>query len=197
MSRVLVTILYEDQRGPTRGFGLHKLVTRCVFDAINGERHRLEGALDGRPMKGSAKLLATCREDLDDIAADGRAVIAVFDADKAGKLVQLSGKLKREEIVTKITTNCSSGVRFFVILLVENMESVVQAVAPCDPSIDRKLIDSALGKDLAARDIVLSNAAREEARTVRECALKANPSLQELVTRVTALTRGGVGPAVT
>ncbi|UQA55994.1 hypothetical protein [Polyangium aurulentum] len=73
MSRPAVTILYEDQRGARQGFGLHALVKACVFDAVNGDRPRVEEALrDHRPLKGAGNLLRTCREEIDLIASDGR-----------------------------------------------------------------------------------------------------------------------------
>jgi hypothetical protein len=66
MTAEALTILYEDQRGDTRGFGLHTLVKACVFDAIDGDRHRVEGTLrDARPLKGVQKVLRACRDDFD------------------------------------------------------------------------------------------------------------------------------------
>jgi hypothetical protein len=72
-----VCVLYEDQRGPTRGFGLHELVKACVRDSLkDSPRREVDGALDDcRPMKGMPKLLNACRQDIDLIAGDGRSVI--------------------------------------------------------------------------------------------------------------------------
>ena len=79
MTGVAITILYEDQRGQRQGFGLHALVKACVFDIVDGDRHRFEEALkDARPMKGAGNLIRACREEIDLIAADGRSVIAMF-----------------------------------------------------------------------------------------------------------------------
>ncbi len=53
-----VCVLYEDQRGPRQGFGLHALVKACVSDALaEPQRHLIEKALsDYRPLKGYANL---------------------------------------------------------------------------------------------------------------------------------------------
>ena len=56
---VAVTVLYEDSLGLNKEFGLHALVKASVFDAIDGERHRVEDMLeDARPMKGVARIAA-------------------------------------------------------------------------------------------------------------------------------------------
>ena len=63
MTAVKVTVLYEDQRGETRDFALHRLVMACVYDRTGGERHHVEALVEARPQKGDAKLRQACRED--------------------------------------------------------------------------------------------------------------------------------------
>jgi hypothetical protein len=88
MGAKVVTVLYEDKRGVSQGFGLHTLVKACVFDAINGDRVWIErdALKDCRPYNGDGNLLRGCREDADLIAADGRTIVAVFDDDGVRRL---------------------------------------------------------------------------------------------------------------
>ena len=53
----LATILYEDQRGETKEFGPHALVVACVADRTQQDFWELRLRLDGRPMKGNAKVV--------------------------------------------------------------------------------------------------------------------------------------------
>jgi hypothetical protein len=102
-----LTILYEDQRGPRNGFGLHALVRACVFDAINGDRHRVEERIsDYRPLKGVQNVLRACREDIDLIAADGRSVVAVFDNDEIRHQLKLPRTATDEHVEREIRKGC-------------------------------------------------------------------------------------------
>jgi len=182
MSRPAVTILYEDQRGPRQGFGLHALVKACVFDAINGDRPRVEEALrDHRPLKGAGNLLRTCREEIDLIASDGRAVIAVFDADEIRPLLKLPQSASAARVEAAIKKDCRAPDRLSVVLLEQNTESVIEAAADCDPGLDASRLEAALRKDLLERDALLLELSRERAQATRKCILGRMPSLQALV----------------
>jgi hypothetical protein len=74
-----IVILYEDKRGPTKDFGLHKLIEACIYDIVDGQRHVLVRALEGRQSNGDSKLLRVCRQDIGDISPKGHPVVAVFD----------------------------------------------------------------------------------------------------------------------
>ncbi len=178
-----VTVLYEDQRGPRQGFGLHALVKACVFDAINGERHRVEGMLsDHRPLKGVQALLKACREEIDLIAADGRRVVAVFDDDAIREQLKLPHTAADALVEREIRKGCRAPERLLIVLLKRNMESVIVAAAACDPGLDAKRIDRAVKhKELLERDAILTELSRERARPLRDCVLGRMPSLQLLV----------------
>ncbi len=179
-----VTILYEDQRGPRQGFGLHALVKACVFDAINGDRRWLDGEAlkDTRPLKGAGNVLRTCREDIDLIAADGRAVVAVFDDDKIRELLALPPKATDARVEQEIRKGCRAPDRLRVALLKRNTESVLSAAGECDPSIDpARLARAVKHKDLLERDALFQDLSRERARAARDCILKKVPSLKRLV----------------
>src|SRR5262249_37973722 len=152
---VRIIILYEDQRGPTKDFGLHKLIEACIYDIVDGQRHLLVRALEGRQSKGDAKLLRVCREDIGDISPKGYPVVAVFDNDRVRRLLGLAREAERALVIEKIKEGCCAPAQLFVFLLEENMESVVEAAGRCDPSIARAMVDEALRKNLAARDVVI------------------------------------------
>lgn len=145
-----LTFLYEDQRGPRQGFGLHALVKACVFDAFNGERHRVEAMLgDHRPLKGVQNLLKACREEIGLIAADGRSVIAVFDNDQIRRQLKLPRAAGDDHVEREIRKGCQTPGLLVVVLLKENMETVLEAAAACDATLDAKRIERAVRhKDL-------------------------------------------------
>jgi hypothetical protein len=179
-----VCILYEDQRGPHKGFGLHALVRACVADTL-GERarHEVEKALaDYRPLKGYAKLLEACRRDLDLISNDGRTVIAVFDNDQIRRLLELPKKAPDAQVAQAIREGVRNTERLLIVLLKQNMESVILAAHHCDPSIDKKRIVLATEKkDLLERDTLLTGLAAERFKQIRDCILEQLPSFRELV----------------
>jgi hypothetical protein len=178
-----VTILYEDQRGDTKGFGLHAFIKACVFDAMNGERHTIEGALkDGRPLKGAGNLLRACRDEIDLIAPDGRRVVAVFDDDKIRGQLKLPRSASAERVHKEILKGCRAPKQLAVILLKDNMESVIDAAGLCAPTIDKKRIERASkDKDLLERDAILIELSRERERPARACILEKMPSLAALI----------------
>lgn len=178
-----LTILYEDARGEANRFGLHALVKACVFDAIDGERHRVEAALrDARPLKGVQNVLKACRQDFDLIAGDGRSVVAVIDNDAIRQHLKLSRHADRAQVEREIKKGCVAPERLFVILIEQNTESVLVAAAACDPGLDADRVErAAQHKDLLERDAIFAELSRERARSVRECVLGRMPSLRALV----------------
>ena len=179
-----ICVLYEDQRGPRQGFGLHALVKACVADALADQpRHLIEKALsDYRPLKGDTKLLGACREELDLIASDGRPVVAVFDNDKIRHLLKLSAKAPDEHVEREIRKGGSRPDRLFIILLKQNMESVLTAAHECDPRIDAERVKLAtVKKDVLERDAILTSVSGERFRAIRDCILQKLPSFQALV----------------
>lgn len=186
-----ITILYEDARGQTKGFGLHVLVKACVYDAIDGDRHRVEGMLnDARPLKGVQNVLRACREDIDLIAADGRSVIAVIDNDAIRHHLKLPRTASPAQVEQAIKKGSRAPDRLHVILIEQNTESVLEAAAACDPSIDAGRIERAVGhKDLLERDAILTELSRERARPARDCVLEKMPSLRALIDLLGGLLR--------
>lgn len=76
-----ITILYEDRRGPARGFGLHELVLSAVHDVLveRGtaiERHVLNRRIIAIPKKSDPKVLAAIRDDGERLHAGHSALVA-------------------------------------------------------------------------------------------------------------------------
>ena len=86
-----VTILYEDCRGPARGFGLHELVLSAVHDIFveRGtaiERHVLNRRIIAIPKKSDTKVLAAIKEDAERIHGGRSAIVAWLDDDQIHRL---------------------------------------------------------------------------------------------------------------
>ncbi|XXY46098.1 hypothetical protein WME91_39455 [Sorangium sp. So ce269] len=192
-----ITILYEDQRAHGKSFGLHTLVKACVHDALNGDRYRVEKLLDdARPLKGVQNVLRACREEFDLIAMDGRDVIAVIDNDAIRYHLKLPRTASHARVEQEIRKGCRAPDRLFVVLLVQNTESVLKAAAECDPSLDPKRVERAVErKDMAERDIILSELSRERARPLRDCVLGKMPSLRALIDLLGSKLRAAAGGA--
>jgi len=189
-----VTILYEDQRGPSKGFGLHRFGVACVFDEVDGERHKVEKLLeDFRPLKGNSKLLRAVQEDIGGISFDGRPVVAVFDDDKARKLLQIPMEATDEEVVEELRSRCPREDVIAIILLKRNIETVIKQIRQAGLSVGEDLLRRALDKELIARDAVFSMASKDINRGVRRRVIESNESLRELVKRLSCWTRMALG----
>lgn len=178
-----ITILYEDQRGPTRSFGLHELVVACVFDAINGERHQVQSRLrDARPLKGVQNVLRACCEDIDLLAADGRFVVAVVDDDVIRPVLRLPRSADERAVIRAVSQRCASPEQLRLVLLDQNTESVLEAAAACDSTLDKHRLDRAIRhKDLLERDALFLQLSRERSRPARECILRTMPTMKRLI----------------
>jgi hypothetical protein len=76
------------------------------------------------------------------------------------------------------------------VLLEQNTESVLEAAAACDPSIDRQRIERAIQhKELLERDAILMELSRERSRPARDCVLGRMPSLRVLIDLLGGLLR--------
>lgn len=176
------TVLYEDKRGPTPEFGLHRFITACIIDEIDGDYHRVEQSLSAHQCKGDSKLLAKCRDEIDDISRTGCPVIAVFDNDQVRRLLQLPANATDAQVREKIWKDKTGDTPLCIVLLKENTESVLRAIGACMPGIDPGLLAKAVDRKLLnERDIVFRKAAKAQQRATRDCVLQANPSLKEMV----------------
>ena len=176
------TVLYEDKRGPTTEFGLHRFIIACVIDVLNGEYHRVKACLVDHQCKVDSKLLTKCRQDIPDISRAGCPVIAVFDNDRIRRLLRLPSNAADAAVRAEILRGKTDATPLCIVLLKENTESVLRAIGNCSQDIDLEMLAKAVDrKELIARDILFRQAAKAKTRTVRDCVLDANPSLKEMV----------------
>lgn len=188
-ARPLVTVLYEDQRGATKEFGLHKFVLACVYDEIDGQHHVLFQQAEARPLKSNTKVLATLFEDAAEIASDGRRIVAVLDRDRVHEPLNLAATAEDDAVVKAIRERCAADVAITLVLLANNLESVLSDIAACGRALVQELLPDALRKDMAKRDIIFARAAALEQRALRECVQKRNGSIRLLRDSVIAAIR--------
>jgi hypothetical protein len=182
-----VRILYEDSGDPTE-FGPHKLVARYACDRLGVEPWQLRDRLKGDPKRGNANVLKACREDLGKLVKGGWAIVAVYDSDQIGHRIGLPRGACKSQLVARLKQDCEPRDRLVVVLLEENVETLLRAIAAIDPALaPPATLQRALGKDLNCRDIILAKAASPPARAMRDRLAERVPSLAYLVRRVVAL----------
>lgn len=176
MSRSL-PILYEDERSSIKQFGLHELVVSCIADVWERDWWELRGRFDAIPLRGDAKLLAACEQDVPEMSDP--LIFAIFDADKLHRRLFASGKPSEEELIAELRRRCPDS-RLHLFLLVHNTETVVEAVADClgIPQPD---------KNKLLRDRYLNRAATG-ARQHRDYVRTAVPSFDHCVRRIAELS---------
>lgn len=190
----VAVILYEDQRGPQKQFGLHNLVVACVSDDLGADVYalKLDQKLSGRPMKGVSKLLASCRQDVRRLGPQGQPVFALIDNDAIREQMKhegLSPSADEAAVIRAIKApeRCKAPDQLEVLLLVENTETILAAAAECDPEIAAVAVEQARRKDTNARDKILNHVAWGLGRAVRDCVRSRVPALARLVERLSAL----------
>lgn len=147
----VVIILYEDQRGPTKEFGLHNLVTACVADHLGRtfQEHAFRQLLDGRPMKGIDKVPRSCRSEVPRIAPRGQTVFVLVDDDEVRRHLHgegIAANAPAADVVQAIKARSSAPDQLEVVLLERNMETVLEAAGECDKSLNQAMLADALGK---------------------------------------------------
>lgn len=180
-------ILYEDNRGAEKGFGLHALVVACVADDLGVEMFALTKKLDGRPMNGVANIVRSCRRDIHRIAPQGQTVFALIDDDRIrDHLPGVDVRAEEDTVVRAIKGQSDAPAQLEVFLLKKNTETVIEAARRCDPTLADDAVEQALRKNLAQRDRIFNNVART-GRAVRDC-IRANvPALHRLVIALCAV----------
>jgi hypothetical protein len=168
----LAVVLYEDQRGPMKEFGLHHLILACVRDDSGADAFALRGMLDGRPMKGVQNLLRSCRRDVRRLSSKGQLVFALIDNDEIRQQLRHEGvesSAEDDAVVRAIKAKCDAPERLRIFLLKNNTETVIEAAAFCDEDLPKPLLAQALKKDPNARDAILNKIAWRPDRSVRDC----------------------------
>lgn len=186
---MLAKILYEDAPGAdVKNFGLHVLVLRCVLERLGlpePQMYALREKLQGSPRKGVSNLLKACEDERE--ARRFRRVFIVFDNDKIREDPKLA--LSRQACRTLVRQAIAKLSRYpdqlQVVLLEQNMESVVAAVQRCRGSqVTGKL-------NPLERDALLTKTAWDvDQSSLRTRVLGEVPSLAYLVDKLAALVSG-------
>lgn len=186
---ISAVVLYEDQRGSTKEFGLHNLVASCIADRTGDTVWAVLPGLLAVPKKGNGNLLKACRED-EQLAARGRKVVAVFDGDEVRPLLRLPADACRTLVRERIEEGCPFAGHLVVVLLEDNLEGVIEALRLCEgaaPESARAEAERSHGS-LESRDRLLNALAYgPERRADRDCVLKVMPSLERLVATLASL----------
>jgi hypothetical protein len=186
-----VRILYEDRLlgGNPPEFGPHKLVVRYVCDRLGRNPGELDKAMVSDPKGGNSNVLRACRRDLGRLVKGGCTVIAVYDSDKIGELVGLQRTACKTQIVTLLKEGCAPRERLLVVLLEDNLETVLRAIAEADPTLvsAADLTRAIDRKDRNCRDLILRRAAVAAAGPTRKRVAEKVPSLAYLVDKIVHL----------
>ncbi|WP_437297867.1 hypothetical protein [Sorangium sp. So ce426] len=128
-------------------------------------------------------------------------MIAVIDNDAIRHHLKLPRMASHADVEQEIRKGCRAPDRLFIVLLVQNTESVLTAAAECDASLDPRRVERAVEhKDMLERDAIFLELSRERARMRRDCVLDKMPSLRTLIDLLVSKLRpaaGGTAPAKT
>lgn len=172
-----IPILYEDDWGDVKEFGLHELLVSAIADTKGSNWWDLKGRYKANPKRGDAKLLAACRDEVP--LMPHPQMFAIFDGDKLHKLLFRSGKPEPEVLLEALRKECPDP-RLHLFLLLKNTETVVDAAADC-LGLPRP------AKDPLKRDRLLLKVARGLADG-RDCVRRNVPSFDECVKAIASAT---------
>jgi hypothetical protein len=173
MSARIMTVLYEDQTSVTpKNYGPHMLLLACVADALGRDRWELREHVVAAPKKGDSKLRAALAQDGELLAKSGP-IVAVFDHDHVRDCFKLTADACKRTVLVAIKGCTSAGPE--VVLLVENMETVITA---CCQVLGRPVPEKK--PTPLERDGIVQAVANSEDRAVREALLSRVPSFKRL-----------------
>jgi hypothetical protein len=159
-----LVILYEDSRGPRKGFPLHDLVVKSAADFVPLEVHELLGRVIAVPKRGVSKVLdevARC----DRLLANHARLLVWVDNDAIRRALSLAWDCARGTVISTIKARApqsSGGARpepLEVFLLDDNLEDLLSSVGD---QLEPALFAKAKAKRLDARDMLLDEIGRSE-----------------------------------
>jgi hypothetical protein len=183
-----VTVLYEDDWGPGEEFKLHHFVSQCVIDCLGWTLplHQVRTSrLQGIPVGGNADLRKKCQRDLKKLSDRNVRVFALYDNDKAARLVNLVGNACRPMICQRLKEGCDPVNKLEIVLLQKNLETVIEVIRDSGlTSIQPQMFQDALCKRCAMRDRVFSHCAYLLTPDARTRLLERLPDLGRLVSKI-------------
>jgi hypothetical protein len=167
-----IFILYEDSRGPTNGFGLHKLVLAATHDVLGESgseisRHVLEKRIVDIPKRSDGKVLAAIRDDGERLHAGHSALVAWLDDDKIHRTLGLAANASQAAKLAAIRSYAPSLLvqrqdALEIHLVNGNTETFLEACHAVRPgALSPETFAAALAKDRTARDLCFAEIAKQ------------------------------------
>ena len=186
-----LTILYEDKaEGPVKNYGPHSLLIQAVCDSLGKNAWELKDKITPIPLNGSGNVRKECKRESGRFLGGDGLVFAVYDSDRIGQLVGLGQAACKQQLKAALRGECAWREKLEVVFLERNIETLLEAVCECDPSIPEGLRKEATtGKPRPLeRDAILNRAASANpaAREVRDSVRRRVPSFDYLVRKVAA-----------
>jgi hypothetical protein len=172
-------ILYEDQlSGPVpKNFGPHLLVLACVSDRTGRDLFELSKRIDAYPCKGRDAVLTQLK-----MRSPNPLLGAELDDDRIREPLRLRADATRELVISTIRARVNDQAAR-VVLLVENMETLISAVC----QVTRQTLPP--GKPRPDERDEFLKRATFGATEIRNAVLAAMPSFRELVDLAEQLLR--------
>lgn len=188
---LLATILYEDSSSThARGFGLHRLVVRCVHDRKQGDLGLLLRAFADRPMKSNTKVRTACREERLLLTRTGASLVALYDDDRVRELLHKPKAACKQEVRQALLQECGDDPKLRVVLLVKNTESVLATLEQSGLMMTFARTDfheAIARKSVLKRDEIFHRAADADMLKVREHLCQHLPSFEYLIAKLIEL----------
>jgi len=196
---VKVRVLYEDSLAPNGApvnYAPHRLLLNCLFDrmeikamldAVYGraEFYLLANLVVAHPCNGNANVFKQLTKNRETFANSQIAPVACLDSDKIDRLLKVAERtckvLRREALWDQCEFK---GNKAFV-LLERNLEDILQIAQKQGANFGVEELNSALNKNLADRDALVSRIANDPGLRVKM--LTAMPSFGYLVEKTAAL----------
>jgi len=181
-----IWVLWEDQRGSTRGFGPHDLLLMCLADDLGQLPFQSWWWREVKPLpkKGSGNVLIALRHNLSKLRDEGE-VVAVLDRDKAHKLTDPAMKPSacRAGLLKALRDRAPGP--YELIFLEQNIETLVMA---CCKALGKSQKQSKPRPD--QRDALLKTLAFQPGSEQRKRVRAEVPSFDRLVRKVGELVAG-------
>jgi hypothetical protein len=171
-----ITVLWEDQRGGiVKGFGPHELLVACVADDLQRTSEAIKRSIVSVPKRGNGNVMRALQQDVSKLSRSGP-VCAVIDRDKVQELWPAGQRPPRCLSGTRAAVAAKAPGEYELILLIENMESIIAA---CCQATRGDMPGSKPSPDM--RDQILRKVAWSGEASARATIRDAVPSFDRLV----------------
>jgi hypothetical protein len=179
----IATVLYEDKADQGANvFPLHDLVVAMVADRTGMDAREVGLKVEGIPRAGASNVLRDLRQPRRRRGGGKRFILV--DRDQIHRLVDRNRREDDDAMRAAICELPPEAEEVGVHFLYQNMEDLLRAIEACEPA--RKAPER---KKRGPRDLVLAKVAWSPSTAVRDCLMKAQRGLAELVDALADLCR--------